>query len=70
MRFSLPSLAVLSLLSCSSPALAQAPSADTTHAGELTSLMLDQAVVQDRCTPPAAPPELVVQRQPPPLRWP
>ncbi|EPX56173.1 hypothetical protein D187_007515 [Cystobacter fuscus DSM 2262] len=52
-RPSLSSLAVLSLLSLSSPALAQAPAADSTHAGELTAHMFGQAVSQARANPPA-----------------
>ncbi|MET0405641.1 MAG: hypothetical protein ABW123_24695 [Cystobacter sp.] len=60
-RLSLSSLAVLSLLSVSSPVLAQAPAQGSTHAGELTSRMFDQAVAQARENSPApvvqAPPE-------------
>lgn len=64
LRLSLPSLAVLSLLSVSSAVLAQAPELGSTHAGELTSRMFDQAVVQARLTPPAPAPVPVVQAPP------
>jgi hypothetical protein len=52
-RLSLSSLAALSLLSLSSPALAQAPAPDSTHAGELVGHMLDQTKAQARSIPPA-----------------
>jgi hypothetical protein len=55
-RLSLSSLAVLSLLSLSSPVLAQAPAQDSTHAGALPAHMFDQAVSQARATPPAPAP--------------
>ncbi|ATB41127.1 hypothetical protein CYFUS_006589 [Cystobacter fuscus] len=52
-RLSLSSLAVLSLLSLASPALAQAPAADSTYAGQLVGSMFDQAKAQARKNPPA-----------------